>query len=333
MPIKETLLKNEKQRQHQKIKKVFQMLEHEQKIKVYEIKNLNEHINKFINIQESEATKENYKILLENFYNYAIENQINEITLNNATNIIKEYKAHLYNNSNLASSSINNYILRLQSFFNYLGFPTRIKKLNINSSSKPYKYLTKNEIDLLIKTIPETNKNKELQARNKAIINLLFCGGLRVKELINLTKKDFQEINGISYININGKGKAKDIKELMAIPETTSNDIKKYLELRKHRNNNYLFVNIQNEQLTRQGVNKMLNKLAKKTDNIYNLNITPRCSSHAFRHSLARYLLIDKGTPLNQVKDILRHSKIETTAKYLTTSYEEITEIRINLLN
>ena len=64
MPIKETLLKNEKQRQHQKIKKVFQMLEHEQKIKVYEIKNLNEHINKFINIQESEATKENYKILI-----------------------------------------------------------------------------------------------------------------------------------------------------------------------------------------------------------------------------------------------------------------------------
>ena len=309
------------------------MLEHEKKIKVYQIKNLNEHISKFINIQESEATKENYNILLENFYNYAMENELKEINITNATNIIKEYKANLYNNSNLASSSINNYILRLQSFFNYLGFPTRIKKLNVNTSSKPYKYLTKNEIDLLIKTIPETNKNKELQARNKAIINLLFCGGLRVKELINLSKKDFQIINGIAYININGKGKAKDIKELIAIPETTKNDINNYLELRKQRNSNYLFVNIQDKPLTRQGVNKMLNILAKKTDNIYNLNIAPRCSSHAFRHSLARYLLIDKETPLNQVKDILRHSKIETTAKYLTTSQEEITEIRINLFN
>lgn len=333
MPIKETLLKNEKQNQNQQNKKGVSMLEHEKKIKVYQIKNLHEHINKFINIQESEATKENYNILLENFYNYAMENELKEINLTNATNIIKEYKANLYNNSSLASSSINNYILRLQSFFNYLGFPTRIKKLNINSSSKPYKYLTKKEIDLLIKTIPETNKNKELQARNKAIINLLFCGGLRVKELINLTKKDFQEINGIYYINVNGKGKAKDIKELLAIPETTSKDIINYLELRKKRQSNYLFVGIKNEQLTRQGVNKMLKTLAKKTDKEYNLNITPRCSSHAFRHSLARYLLIDKATPLNQVKDILRHSKIETTAKYLTTSYEEIQEIRINLLN
>ena len=161
----------------------------------------------------------------------------------------------------------------------------------------------------------------------------MFCGGLRVKELINLTKKDFQEINGIYYINVNGKGKAKDIKELIAIPETTSKDIINYLELRKKRQSNYLFVGIKNEQLTRQGVNKMLKTLAKKTDKLYNLNIAPRCSSHAFRHSLARYLLIDKATPLNQVKDILRHSKIETTAKYLTTSYEEIQEIRINLLN
>ena len=77
----------------------------------------------------------------------------------------------------------------------------------------------------------------------------------------------------------------------------------------------------------------MLHKVAIKTDAIYNLNINPRMSSHVFRHSLARYLLINKDVPINQVKDILRHSKIETTSKYLTTSQEEITNIRINLLN
>ena len=70
------------------------MLDHEKKIKVYQIKNLNEHINKFINIQESPATKENYNILLENFYNYAMENELKEINITNATNIIKEYKAN-----------------------------------------------------------------------------------------------------------------------------------------------------------------------------------------------------------------------------------------------
>ena len=309
------------------------MLEHERKIKVYQTSNLIKHIHNFINLQDMETTKENYKILLDKFYNYCLKNQIKEITLNNSENIIKEYKANLINNTNLASSSINNYILRLQSFFNYLGMPTRIKKLNNGNSSKPYKYLTKKEIDLLIKTIQDTTTNKELKTRNTAIINLLFTGGLRIKELLNLTKQDYIINNNIAYVNIRGKGKAKDTKELIAIPETTKKLINEYLIARNQRKSNYLFCNIQDKQLTRQGVNKMLHKEAIKTDNIYNLNITPRCTSHVFRHSLARYLLIDKNIPISQVKDILRHSKIETTSKYLTNSQDEITNIRINLLN
>lgn len=309
------------------------MLEHERKIKVYKINNLSEHINNFLNLQDMQTTHDNYKILLDNFYNYCLANQIKEITLNNNEKIIKEYKANLIKNRELASSSINNYILRLQSFFNYLGMPTQIKKLNNGNNSKPYKYLTKREIDLLIKTVNETTKNQELKARNTAIISLLFTGGLRIKELLNLTKQDYITQNNISYVNINGKGKAKDTKELIAIPNTTKELINNYLIARNKRKSNYLFVNIQDKQLTRQGVNKMLHKEALKTDKLYNLNITPRCTTHVFRHSLARYLLINKNVPISQVKDILRHSKIETTAKYLTNSQEEITNIRINLLN
>lgn len=309
------------------------MLEHERKIKVYKINNLSEHINNFLNLQDMQTTHDNYKILLDKFYNYCLANQIKEITLNNNEKIIKEYKANLIKNRELASSSINNYILRLQSFFNYLGMPTQIKKLNNGNNSKPYKYLTKREIDLLIKTVNETTKNQELKARNTAIISLLFTGGLRIKELLNLTKQDYITQNNISYVNINGKGKAKDTKELIAIPNTTKELINNYLIARNKRKSNYLFVNIQDKQLTRQGVNKMLHKEALKTDKLYNLNITPRCTTHVFRHSLARYLLINKNVPISQVKDILRHSKIETTAKYLTNSQEEITNIRINLLN
>lgn len=311
------------------------MLEHELKTKVYKIDNLDKHINNFVKLQDAPTTQENYKILLDKFYNYCIENQLKEININNATNTIKEYKAHLLNNSSLASSSINNYILRLQSFFNYLGMPTKIKKLNNKSSSKPYKYLTKKEIELLFNCVPDATPkhNKELITRNQAIINLLFTGGLRIKELINLTKEDFIIKNGVAYVNINGKGRAKDTKELIAIPETTKELINNYLDARNKRTSNYLFCNIQDKQLTRQGVNKMLKKVAIKTDAKHNLNITPRCSSHVFRHSLARYLLINKEVPINQVKDILRHENIETTAKYLTNSQDELTDIRINILN
>ena len=312
---------------------MVKMLEHERNIKVYKIHNLIKHINNFVNLQDMETTSENYKILLEKFYNYCLENKVNEININNSEKIIKEYKAHLLKNTNLKSSSINNYILRVQAFFKYLGIPTKIKKLNNGTTSKPYKYLTKKEIDLLINTIENTTKNKELKARNTAIINLMFVAGLRIKEVLNITKQDFIINNDVAYISIIGKGKTDDTKELIAIPNHTKELINNYLETRQKRQCNYLFCNIQDKQLTRQGVNKMLHKEAIKTDKLYNLNINPRCTTHVFRHSLARYLLINKNVPISQVKDILRHSKIETTAKYLTNSQDELTNIRINLLN
>ena len=64
------------------------MLEHEKKIKVYKINNLSKHINNFIKLQDMETTRQNYKILLDKFYNYCLENQIKEINYNNCENNI-----------------------------------------------------------------------------------------------------------------------------------------------------------------------------------------------------------------------------------------------------
>lgn len=304
-------------------------------IQNYNIKKtaLIEQMKIFINTQTT-TTKENYKGILKKFVHYLNENNINEITLTEQyiTSLLKQYKAYLINNCSLASTSINTYILSIQSFFSFLGVKTKINKLNNKAKTKEYKYLTLQEINLLIETIPEQTNKKELQLRNKAIILLLFGSGLRVNELINLETTDYILKDNIYYVSIIGKGKAKDNKELMPIAPETSKAINNYLEIRKHKSN-YLFCNIQSKKMTRQGINKTLKEISKITDKKYNLNITPRCSSHALRHGLARHLLINKQMPINQVKDILRHEKIETTIKYLTNSEQEINEIRINIFN
>ena len=110
--------------------------------------------------------------------------------------------------------------------------------------------------------------------------------------------------------------------------------INEYLKERRHhkRTSKYLFCNNNDKQLTRQAVNKEIKKIANEFDRLNNTNIAPRVSTHTFRHSLARYCLVKLGLPINQVKDLLRHSNIETTAKYLTTSQEEITEIRKGII-
>ena len=300
-------------------------------IQTIQISGIIEQMKIYINLQYNQNTKTNYKYALKNFNKYIETQQIKEIQLNKNVieTILKSYKKYLIN-SNYSNKTINLYLTVIQNFFKYMGISTTIKKVENTTNSKEYKYLTIPEIKKLIETIPETTNKKELQLRNKAIILLMFSSGLRVNELINIKANDYYKQENNYYISIKPKGKLNNI--ILPIAPETSQAINLYLENKK-KNNKYLFSNQTHNKLTRQGINKILKQIAIKTDNKYNLNITPRISSHIFRHSLARYLLIDKAKPINQVKDILRHNNINTTIKYLTTSQNEINEIRINILN
>ena len=311
-----------------------EILENELTQKVYSIDNLENHITNFVEIQDKTTTQNTYQNSLTKFYTYLKENDINTLTLDNSNRLIKKYKSYLKNNTNLASTSIDNYIRVTRIFLNtYLDLKVKkIKKLD-NSKTEP-KYIEFEEVQGLINTVQYITGNLEQIARDKAIICTLFTGGLRISELLNIKLEDYYLRDGTYYLKIIGKGKAEDKPESIAIPENTATLINEYLKQRRQhkRNCNYLFCNSSDKQLTRQAVNKEVKKIANEYDRLNNTNIAPRVSTHTFRHSLARYLLVNKGVPINQVKDILRHSNIETTAKYLTTSFEEITELRKGII-
>ena len=311
-----------------------EILENELTQKVYSIDNLENHITNFVEIQDKTTTQNTYQNSLTKFYTYLKENDINTLTLDNSNRVIKKYKSYLKNNTNLASTSIDNYIRVTRIFLNtYLDLKVKkIKKLD-NSKTEP-KYIEFEEVQGLINTVQYITGNLEQIARDKAIICTLFTGGLRISELLNIKLEDYYLRDGTYYLKIIGKGKAEDKPESIAIPENTATLINEYLKQRREhkRNCNYLFCNSSDKQLTRQAVNKEVKKIANEYDRLNNTNIAPRVSTHTFRHSLARYLLVNKGVPINQVKDILRHSNIETTAKYLTTSFEEITDLRKGII-
>ena len=311
-----------------------EILENELTQKVYSIDNLENHITNFVEIQDKTTTQNTYQNSLTKFYTYLKENDINTLTLDNSNRVIKKYKSYLKNNTNLASTSIDNYIRVTRIFLNtYLDLKVKkIKKLD-NSKTEP-KYIEFEEVQGLINTVQYITGNLEQIARDKAIICTLFTGGLRISELLNIKLEDYYLSDGTYYLKIIGKGKAEDKPESIAIPENTATLINEYLKQRREhkRNCNYLFCNSSDKQLTRQAVNKEVKKIANEYDRLNNTNIAPRVSTHTFRHSLARYLLVNKGVPINQVKDILRHSNIETTAKYLTTSFEEITDLRKGII-
>lgn len=310
------------------------ILDNEFKTQIYKVENLETHITNFIKDQYKDTTKNTYKYALSKFYKYIINSEVMELRQDNITNIVREYRGHLTDKTSLKSGSIDSYITQLKAFLNqYLNLnPKKLRKLDY--SKKEPKYIEFEEVQGLINTVQYITGNKEQIARDKAIICTLFTGGLRISELLNIKLEDYYTRGDTSYLKIIGKGRALDTPESIAIPPQTTTLINNYLKERRvhKRTCKYLFCNLNDGQLTRQAVNKEVKKIAMEYDKLNNTNITPRVSTHTFRHSLARYLLVEKGVPINQVKDILRHSNIETTAKYLTTSQEEITELRKGLI-
>lgn len=310
------------------------ILDNEFKTQVYQVGNLEDHITNFIKHQYKETTKSTYKYALTKFYNYIINTDVTELRQDNITNIVRDYRGYLTESTSLKSGSIDSYITQLKAFLNQqLNLkPKKIRKLDY--TKKEPKYIELEEVQGLINTVQYITGNPEQIARDKAIICTLFTGGLRISELLNIKLEDYITRGDTSYLMIIGKGRALDSPESIAIPPQTTSLINDYLKQRRQhkRQCKYLFCSLSDKQLTRQSVNKEVKKIANEYDRLNNTNIAPRVSTHTFRHSLARYCLVTKGLPINQVKDLLRHSNIETTAKYLTTSKEEITEIRKGII-
>ena len=310
----------------------YNLLNSEIETKNYTVENLPDHITRFVKVQYKQTTKDTYSNGLSKFNNYLTNTETKTINQANINTLIKEYKSYLENSTNLASTSIDNYTEIVRVFSTgYLDLKVKRIRKNNTGKSKKIKYIEYEEVKGLIDTVQYLTGNEEQLTRDKAIICTLFGAGLRISELLNIKLENYNPDE--STIIIIGKGRATDELETIVLPKPTNDHIKEYLLQRRLHNRSckYLFCSLKDNQLTRQSVNKTIKKISNEYDKRNNKNITPKVSTHSFRHSLARYLLIKKGYTINQVKDILRHSNIETTAKYLENTNEEIQKLRANI--
>ena len=148
------------------------------------------------------------------------------------------------------------------------------------------------------------------------MLELLYSSGLRISELVNLTTRDIDFTNSI--VRCFGKGSKERI---VPINEYSLYYIKLYYDMRdtffKGKVNDYLFLNNHGKKLTRQGFNKILDKILETCD--INKEVTP----HTLRHSFATHML-NGGADLRSIQILLGHSDISTTKIYTHISREKI---------
>lgn len=308
--------------------------EKERETRKYNIQTIQNQITEFLNNYDNDVTRSNYEMTLKDFKKYLEDQEILILEKNNINRILGGYKDHLKNKA-IAETTINQYLTNISVFLNFLELQNiKIPFIKIGHTNKDYKYITRKELDELIRTNKAMTKNKNLAIKNKAIMTLLFFTGARVSELIAIKLKDVHLNEDINYIVIHGKGNTLYDVGINSLTVTAITKLVEAYEITDPES--YIFLNFQGKPLTRYSINKMIKKIAMATDerlaiNDPDLKISKRATPHSFRHGLAHYLLNEKKLEINKVRDILRHSNIAITNNYLTTEKKELLQIQNNL--
>ena len=140
--------------------------------------------------------------------------------------------------------------------------------------------------------------------RDLALLEFLYSTGVRVSELVNLNRQDidYNNRNAVVY----GKGKKERETYLTA---ASCMHLREYLASRTD-SNEALFVGLRapHKRLTVSGVEDILRRLGRST------GIT-KVHPHRVRRTMATNIL-NKGMPVEEVREILGHVKLDTTMIY-----------------
>ena len=230
------------------------------------------------------------------------ENEINYADLLNWQNSLSKY----------SNSSINLRIAAVKKYFNYLYF---IKAINENPvveleslpiNHKEKMYMNKDMIKAML--------NATTNIRNKAIILTIVTTGVRVSELVGLTRYQYEHMTGEDNREIILKETKRNKERTIYINDETKNAIDDYLATRTD-NCDRLFVSFQNGPIHRNNLCLTIKNIAKKAG----ISNWEDICAHGLRAACAT-IMNENGVDIPTISKVLGHSSISTTMVYIKTN-------------
>lgn len=280
-------------------------------------------VDKFLaSLDTKEVTKQAYRKALRIFQIWMTDKNYQNPTREN----ILEYKAYLQGKTiagkdgepkKLASLTVTVYLIALRRFFAFLEaeklYPNITK--GIKGLKRPRGFLkdtlTKDEVKRLLEGIKVDNLNA---LRDYAMINLMLRTGLRTLEISRATIGDIGREGGETILRVWGKG--RDTKDdFVILTEGAYKPILDYLQAqRETKLSEPLFISHSNrnkaEALSTRSIRRIIEARLKQVG-----LKTSKITAHSLRHTAGTLALMN-GADLLSVKEMLRHSNINTTLIY-----------------
>lgn len=284
---------------------------------------LQQAVNKFIlSLDTKEQTRDTYRKALKVFNEWIIEKGYT----NPAREQILEYKDFLQNRTvvntegelkTLSPLTVTAYLTALRRFFAYLEsekiYPNIAK--DIKGLKRPKGFLkdtlTKDEVKRLLEGIQESGLNA---LRDYAMINLMIRTGLRTIEITRALIGDIGREGGETILRVWGKGRdSKD--DFVILTEDAYKPILDYLQARgESKTADPLFISHSNRNKAQNLTTRSIRRVIEDRLKAVGLK-TSKVTAHSLRHTAGTIALMN-GADLISVKEMLRHSNINTTLIY-----------------
>lgn len=235
--------------------------------------------------------------------------------------IVRSYIRHLY--GKYRKASIARKLSAIRSFYRFLIVKAVLKTNPAGAVSSPKvekflpSVLTVEEAGELIESVAHKGAGALDVLRDRAVLELLYSSGIRVSEMTGLNMEDVDFNSGT--MRVLGKGS----KERLAfIGKKAHTALSAYLSARGKAAAGVrgpLFEGRSGKRLSTRTVERIVKRHAA----LSGINKTP--TPHSLRHSFATHLL-DAGTDLRSIQEMLGHSNLSTTQRYTKVSIEGLME-------
>ena len=265
----------------------------------------------------SQHTIDAYERDLTQFINYAEVKKIIEFNEFSST-FIRGWIVQLFEEKRKAKS-INRKLAALRTFYKWL---RKEELVSINPMAKVQG--PKNE-----KRLPAFAKESELQTekldelyadslngkRDKVIFELFYQTGIRLSELIDLR---VQNVSGES-IKVIGK---RNKERIIPISKDLYDQIQTYIQVKNQQvgESPFVFSLKFGKKIYPMLVYRIINQYLSIATNL------DKTSPHVLRHTFATHML-NRGTGLETLKDLLGHANLSATQVYTHNSFAQLTSI------
>jgi integrase/recombinase XerC len=178
------------------------------------------------------------------------------------------------------------------------------------------KALSPEDAKIVAYDISEASDSAAIQARDSALMTLLYGAGLRIAEALSINVGDLPAAD--NALRVTGKGEKQRIVPLLPVVREA---IAAWLKFHPNPGRSEpLFVGTRGGRLNAGVAQKSLRDFRRLA------NLPEHATPHALRHSFATHLLAG-GADLRSIQELLGHASLSTTQRYTDVDTAQLMEV------